>query len=461
MTKNELIEKWGRVLELLERELTAVSFDLWIKPLKPLAVKDDNIIIYASSIAAKNQCEKNFLNLIKFALDSVYSGEYVEFKIITGEEEKAKYEEDNSVKEVQHFEQNTTANYKTNLNQKYTFSNFVVGKSNQIVYAACKNVADYPGVRFNPLFVYGGVGLGKTHLLQAIGNQIVHDNPELRVLYVTCEQFTNDYIDSLRGNFKDNAIAVFRDKYRKVDVLLIDDIQFISKRIETQEAFFNTFNELYQQNKQVVIASDRPPKEIETLSDRLRSRLASGLIQDIGQPDFETRVAILMKKAQIENYNVQNEVIDYLAEKFDTNVRELEGCLSKVVFYANLLGHHFADLNDAREALKNVEKEDRAKINIDKIIDVCCDYYNVSREDLTGKKKNKEIVDPRQICMYLITEILDTPLVSIGKVFGNRDHTTVMHARDKVTRLLKDNSNMRAEISELKEKIKSNKGDDI
>ena len=458
MTKNELIDKWNKVLNLIEKEVTAVAYDLWIKALKPLAVKDDEIIIYASSVAAKNQCENNYLTLIKFALDSTFVGDYKGFKIITGEEEKNKYLESELVGEVP-VEEKRISNFKTNLNQKYTFSNFVVGKSNQIVYAACKNVADYPSYRFNPLFIYGGVGLGKTHLLHAIGNQIVHDNPEMKVLYVTCEQFTNDYIDAIRSNFKDNAISVFRDKYRNVDVLLMDDIQFISKKIETQENFFHTFNDLYQQNKQIVIASDRPPKEIETLSDRLRSRFASGMIQDIGQPDFETRVAILMKKAQIENYNVQSEVIDYLAEKYDTNVRELEGCLSKVVFYANLLGHHFADIEDAKEALKNVEKDDRAKVNIEKIISVCCDYYNVDREDLIGKKKNKEIVDPRQIAMYLITEILDTPLVNIGRIFGNRDHTTVMHARDKVTRMVKDNSNLRAEISELKEKIKSNSSD--
>ncbi len=458
MIKRQLVENWSRVLFLLEKEMTAVSFDLFIKTLKPLAIKDDKIILYAPTEMAKNQCEKNFMNLIKFALDSTFPGEFRDFKIITGEEEKNKFLDDELIGEIPQ-EEKKVSSYRTNLNQKYTFSNFVVGKSNQIVYAACKNVADYPGVRFNPLFVYGGVGLGKTHLLHAIGNQIIHNNPEMRVLYITCEQFTNDYMDAIRSDFKDNVISVFRDKYRNVDVLLIDDIQFIAKKIETQENFFHTFNDLYQQNKQIVIASDRPPKEIETLSDRLRSRLASGLIQDIGQPDFETRVAILMKKAQLENYNVQSEVIDYLAEKYDTNVRELEGCLSKVVFYANLLGHHFADINDAKEALKNVEKDDRARINMDRIIDVCCDYYKVDRDDLTGKKKNKEIVDPRQITMYLITEILDTPLVVIGRVFGNRDHTTVMHARDKVTRQLKDDSNLRAEISELKELIKNNKED--
>lgn len=449
----KLVENWNNVLSLLEKEVTAVSFDLWLKTLKPLAVKDDEIIIYAQSEACKNQCERNFLSLIRFALDSTFAGEYKGFKIITGEEEKKKYAEHELVGEIPEKERKSSSGFRTNLNSKYTFSNFVVGKSNQIVYAAAKNVADYPSARFNPLFIYGGVGLGKTHLLHAIGNQIVQDNPDMKVLYVTCEQFTNDYIDAIRSNFKENAVSVFRDKYRNVDVLLVDDIQFISKKIETQENFFHTFNDLYGQNKQIVIASDRPPKEIETLSDRLRSRLLSGMIQDIGQPDFETRVAILMKKAQLENLNVQSEVIDYLAEHYDTNVRELEGCLSKVVFYANLIGHHFAGLEDAKIALKNFEEDNTPKITIEKIINVCCDYYHVDREDLVGKKKSKEIVDPRQICMYLITEILNTPLKTIGGVFG-RDHTTVMHARDKVTRMLKQDANLKVEVGELKEIIK-------
>lgn len=451
----KLVENWNNVLSLLEKEVTAVSFDLWIKSLKPLAVKDDEIIIYASSVVAKNQCERNFMTLIKLALDSVFGPDYKGFKIITGEEEKNKFLEEELVGELPVEDKKSTLSFKTNLNPKYTFSNFVVGKSNQIVYAACHNVAEHPSCRFNPLFIYGGVGLGKTHLLHAIGNQILKEDPEMKVLYVTCEQFTNDYIDAIRSNFKDNAISVFREKYRNVDVLLMDDIQFISKKIETQENFFHTFNDLYQQNKQIVIASDRPPKEIETLSDRLRSRFASGLIQDIGQPDFETRVAILMKKAQLENYNVQNEVIDYLADSCDTNVRELEGCLSKVVFYANLLGHHFADINDAKEALKNAQKDDKASVTMEKIIKTCCEYFNVSKEDLIGKKKNKEIVDPRQITMYLITEILDTPLVAIGRVFGNRDHTTVMHARDKVARMYQDNLKIKNEINELKDIIKN------
>ena len=454
-----LKENWNKVLDIMEKSVTAVTFDLWVKALSPYTIYEDKIILYTSSVSAKNQCEKNFKGLLKMALDEVFQDEYSGFKIIT-DDEKDQYtisneeeldENINSTSEAAIVVQN-----RINLNPKYTFANFVVGKSNQFVYAAARSVAENPGERFNPLFIYGGVGLGKTHLMHAIGNFIAKNFPGKKVMYVTCEQFTNDYIGAIRSGTKEKDIASFREKYRNVDVLLMDDIQFISKKIETQENFFHTFNDLYQMNKQIVLASDRAPKEIETLSDRLKSRFASGLVQDIQAPDFETRVAILIKKAQIENYNVESEVIDYLAEKFDTNVRELEGYLGKVVFYANLLGHHFAGLEDAYAALKDIKKEDKESLNIDKIIKVCCDYFNVSKDDLTGKRKTKEIVEPRQICMYIITEFLDMPLISVGEAFGGRDYTTVIHARDKIARNIKTDEKLKACIVDLKERIKRN-----
>lgn len=453
----KLKENWDKVLNIMEKQVTAITFDLWVKALVPYTVYEDKIILFTNSVSAKNQCEKNFKPLLKLALDEVFKDEYSGFKIIT-EDEKNLYtvqEESEENLDEQVPSENIKEN-RINLNPKYTFNNFVVGKSNQFVYAAARSVAENPSAKFNPLFIYGGVGLGKTHLLHAIGNYIAKNFPNKRIIYVTCEQFANDYIDAIRSGVKENAISSFREKYRNVDVLLMDDIQFISKKTETQENFFHTFNDLYQANKQIVLASDRPPKDIETLSDRLRSRFASGLIQDIQSPDFETRVAILIKKAQIENYNVESEVIDYLAENFDTNVRELEGYLSKVVFHANLLGHHFAGLEDAYMALKDIEKEDKENLDIEKIIKICCEYFNVSREDLISKKKNKEIVVPRQICMFIITEFLDTPLVAIGDYFGGRDHTTVMHARDKITRNLKTDDKLKNQIFDLKDKIKGN-----
>ncbi|HAJ77832.1 MAG TPA: chromosomal replication initiator protein DnaA, partial [Clostridiales bacterium] len=285
-------------------------------------------------------------------------------------------------------------------------------------------------------------------LMHAIGNYLNQTNPSLNVRYVTCEKFTNDYIDSLRGG-KNNSVSSFREKYRNVDVLMVDDIQFISNKTETQEEFFHTFNDLYQNGKQVIIASDRHPKEIPTLTDRLVNRLVSGLIQDVQSPDFETRVAILKRKAQEENYRVEEAVYSYLAEKINTNIRELEGCLAKVHFYAGIHCKHFASLEDAELALQD-EVTEKEVISADDVINAVCKYYNVDIGDLTGKKKNKEIVDPRQMAIYLITELTDLPLTSIGTYFGGRDHTTIMHARDKITTEIKTNSRTKTIANDIK-----------
>ncbi len=269
-------------------------------------------------------------------------------------------------------------------------------------------------------------------------------------MYATCEKFTNDYIESLRAN-KDMANFEFREKYRNLDVLMIDDIQFISNKTSTQEEFFHTFNDLYQRQKQIIIASDRPPKEIATLEERLRSRFTSGLIQDIQTPDFETRVAILRKKAQQEKYSIDDEVINFIAEKIDTNIREMEGILSKVFFFATLLGKKSATLEEAYEAMKENMDEIKEGLSPDMVIDTVCKYFNISKNDIVGKKKNKEIVEPRMICIYLICELLDLPLVAIGKKFGDRDHTTIMHARDKITEQIKTNNKIKVYITDIKD----------
>ena len=343
--------------------------------------------------------------------------------------------------------------HQNSFNPKYTFDNFVVGKCNQIVYAAAHSVAENPGKRFNPLFIYGGVGLGKTHLLHAIGNYIASENPDLKIKYVTCEQFTNDYINSLHGSAKELNINKFREKYRLTDVLMVDDIQFISNKNETQEEFFHTFNDLFQNNKQIIIASDRPPKDIATLSDRLKSRFASGFIQDMQIPDFETRVAILRKKAQLEKYSIDDEVINFIAEKVDTNIREMEGLLTKVYFFATLLGKKTATLEEAKEAFKEDLDEKRDDLSPETIINAVCKYFSVSKADLVGKKKNKEIVEPRMIAIYLTCELLDLPLVVIGKTFGGRDHTTIIHAREKITEQIKENGKIKSLVGAVKEII--------
>lgn len=444
----ELQIMWERVLSKLEMMTTAVSFDLWIRPLEVLEFKDYNtLILVASSTTAKNQLLKNHKIQLQNAINEVFN-DNINFEILDQNEKDEYIKTNTPAKNQKVEEEGNKAN--SNFNEKYTFDNFVVGKSNQFVYAAAKSVAENPGQKFNPLFIYGGVGLGKTHLLHAIGNYIKSAYPDKKIMYATCEKFTNDYIESLRAN-KDMANFEFREKYRNLDVLMIDDIQFISNKTSTQEEFFHTFNDLYQRQKQIIIASDRPPKEIATLEERLRSRFTSGLIQDIQTPDFETRVAILRKKAQQEKYSIDDEVINFIAEKIDTNIREMEGILSKVFFFATLLGKKSATLEEAYEAMKENMDEIKEGLSPDMVIDTVCKYFNISKSDIVGKKKNKEIVEPRMICIYLICELLDLPLVAIGKKFGDRDHTTIMHARDKITEQIKTNNKIKVYITDIKD----------
>ncbi len=436
-------ESWNNVLNLMINEVTTITFDLWVKTLEPLTISDSCLIILASSETAKKRCNELCANALRLAISDSFDG-VESYKIISPEEKdnfSPQKENLNNLPEIK------TVETGFQFNPKYTFESFVVGKSNEFVYAASRAVAENPGKRFNPLFIYGGVGLGKTHLMHAIGNFIKQNSPNSKVIYVTCEKFTNDYIDSLRG--KEKTISSFREKYRNVDILMVDDIQFISNKTETQEEFFHTFNDLYQNGKQIVIASDRHPKEIATLSDRLISRFTSGLIQDIQSPDFETRVAILKRKAFEENYNVEDKVFSYLAEKLDSNIRELEGFLAKVHFYAGIHCKHFATLEDAIEALQD-EVTEKEATTIDDVVDAVCKYYKTTKTDLIGKKKNKEIVEPRQMAIYLITELTDLPLTSIGTYFGKRDHTTVMHARDKIANEIKDNSRTRTASQDIK-----------
>lgn len=445
-------ENWTQVLDAVSNEVTSITYDLWIKNLEPIEVRDGCLVLKANTETTKKRVEELCTDVLKLAISDCFEN-VSSFKILSPEEKL-----ENKEPEVQ------TNNYQTNqidqiakqgtiqFNPKYTFDSFVIGKSNQIAYAAARAVAENPGQKFNPLVIYGGVGLGKTHLLHAIGNYVKANNPNLNVLYVTCEKFTNDYIYSLQASSKEKSISAFREKYRNVDVLIVDDFQFISNKTETKEEFFHTFNDLYQNNKQVIIASDRHPKEIPNLADRLLTRMLSGLTQDIQSPDYETRVAVLKRKAMEENYNIEDEVFSYLAERIDTNVRELEGCLAKVHFYAGIHGRHFASMADAEEVMKDDQPEKEA-ISANDIIDAVCKYYNVSRQDVTGKKKNKEIVEPRQMCIYLITELIDLPLTSIGGYFGGKDHTTIMHSRDKIAEQIKTNTRTKTAITDLKNLI--------
>ena len=439
---------WQQVLEKLELRISSVSFMLWIKTIKPIEIDDkDNFVIAAQSVSAKNQILRNFIDKIGECCFEIV-GKPLKI-VVLDQNEEIEYLKNNKVDE-----KNVSAKEEKNpFIEKFTFDNFVVGKSNQFVYAAARTVAEHPGKRYNPLFIYGGVSKRKTHLLHSIGNYIREFSPNLNIKYTTCEQFTNDYISSLYSPTKNKAIMEFRGKYRNLDVLMVDDIQFISRGKETQEEFFHTFNELIMSNKQVIICSDRPPKDIPTLEDRLRSRFASGLIHDIQQPDIETRIAILHKKSQLEKYYAEDEVINYIAEHIDTNIRELEGKLSEVYFLATLSGKKVATMDEVKDIFSNQREEHKNDLTADKIISVVCDYFNISYQDIVGKKKSKEIVEPRMISIYLISEMLSLPLVNIGKLFGGRDHTTIMHSRDKISQDLKNNKKTQTLVNEIKKML--------
>ena len=443
-----LLDQWKKVLNKLENEVTAVTFDLWINTLTPIQYANDELILLAPSVTAKNQVNQQ---AIFEKLTKCVRQEFTPYTFVRVTESQ-EYEQNIRSQENEFDAILKEQSLKSKFNKKYTFDNFVVGRSNQVVCAAMQSVAENPGYKFNPLFIYSGVGLGKTHLLHAVGNYLNEHRPELNVLYVTCEKFTNDYVDSIR-NGKEKLNQEFRDKYRNVDVLMIDDIQSIRGKPSTQEEFFNTYNELYQNNKQIIIASDRPPKEMSELEERLRSRFSSGLIQDIQEPDYETKVAIIKKKCSQEGYLVDEDVVDFIAKKTGTNIREMEGILSKVVFFSGLLGKPHTTIDDAYEALKDYTENERTDLDAEKIINTVCDFFKVTREDLIGKKRNKEIVEPRQLCVYLIDEMLNIPLTAIGGLLGGRDHTTIMHARDKIGNQMKINQHVRTLINDIKSRL--------
>ena len=341
-------------------------------------------------------------------------------------------------------------NQRAQLNPKYTFDTFVIGNSNRFAHAAALAVAEAPAQAYNPLFIYGGVGLGKTHLMHAIGHYILNQNPHSKVVYVSSEKFTNELINSIR----DDRNNEFREKYRNVDVLLIDDIQFIAGKESTQEEFFHTFNALHEANKQIIISSDRPPKEIPTLEDRLRSRFEWGLISDIQPPDLETRIAILKKKAKMENLNIPDDVMLYIATKIQSNIRELEGALIRIVAYSSLTNKEVT-VELAEEALKDIISDTKPrKITVDLIKEVVAKEFNVKIEDFNSKKRTRAIAYPRQIAMYLTRELTDLSLPKIGDEFGGRDHTTVIHAYDKIANDIKESEDFKNRVDNLIKDIK-------
>lgn len=444
----ELFDIWNKALNIIKSELTEVSFNTWLKCTEPLLIDGDTIILSVPNDFTKGILEARYQNLISNAIKLVTSKSYsLEFVLNNDETIKALYNQRTQNKSTENKNIQDDMNSQ-NLNPKYTFDTFVIGNSNRFAHAASLAVAESPAKAYNPLFIYGGVGLGKTHLMHAIGHYILDINPKLKVVYVSSEKFTNELINSI----KDDKNVMFRNRYRNVDILLIDDIQFIAGKERTQEEFFHTFNDLYEASKQIIISSDRPPKEIPTLEDRLRSRFEWGLIADIQPPDFETRIAILKKKADVEGLNISNDVMVYIANKIQSNIRELEGALIRVVAYSSLTNKEVS-VDLANEALKDIISNKSKQITIELIQDVVASYFNLRLDDFKSKRRTRNVAFPRQIAMYLARKLTDLSLPKIGDEFGGRDHTTVIHAFEKISSDLTTDEGLKETIRELNKKL--------
>ncbi|MFD2638479.1 chromosomal replication initiator protein DnaA [Piscibacillus salipiscarius] len=442
-------EIWTKALSEIEKKVSKPSFDTWLKSTEAKFIENDQIVIAAPNEFARDWLENSYSKLISSTIYDI-TGAELEPKFIIPETEDIDEPQKQPIKKMNQLKQNDSSS-KSMLNSKYTFETFVIGSGNRFAHAASLAVAEAPAKAYNPLFIYGGVGLGKTHLMHAIGHYVLEHNPSARVVYTTSEKFTNEFINSIR----DNKAIDFRNKYRNVDVLLIDDIQFLAGKEQTQEEFFHTFNTLHEENKQIVISSDRPPKEIPTLEDRLRSRFEWGLITDITPPDLETRIAILRKKAKADGLDIPNEVMLYIANQIDTNIRELEGALIRVVAYSSLVNEDI-DAALAASALKDIIPNSKPKeITIKGIQEIIGEKYHVRLEDFAAKKRTKSVAFPRQIAMYLSRELTDYSLPKIGEEFGGRDHTTVIHAHEKISKMMAEDLQLQREIDDLIETIKS------
>lgn len=446
--ESDLKELWQKTLNIIKSEMSEVSFNTWIKSCEPISISSDTIKISVPNSFTQDILDKRYKDLVANSIKAICSKLYkIEFLIssdLQSEETTKEHKKEKSL--VVNDEMSTT------LNPKYTFDSFVIGNSNRFAHAASLAVAEAPAKAYNPLFIYGGVGLGKTHLMHAIGHYILQNNPNAKVVYVSSEKFTNELINSIR----DDKNEEFRNKYRNVDILLIDDIQFIAGKERTQEEFFHTFNALHDANKQIILSSDRPPKEIPTLEDRLRSRFEWGLIADIQIPDFETRMAILKKKADVEKLNVENEVMVYIATKIKSNIRELEGALIRIVAYSSLTNREIT-VDLASEALKDIISKKQGKnITINLIQDIVSSYFNLRVEDLKSQRRTRNVAYPRQIAMYLSRKLTDMSLPKIGEEFGGRDHTTVIHAYEKISDNLNTDETLQHTIEDITKKLTQN-----
>lgn len=444
-------EKWSDILNMIkiEHDVSDVSYSAWLEPLKVYKVEGNVVtIIVTNGSMALSYINKKYILPLKVAIAET-TGEDFEISLVLPEEIKEEVKPQPSLDTPVSLNENIE---KANLNPRYTFDTFVVGNNNKMAHAASVAVAESPGEAYNPLFIYGGVGLGKTHLMHSIAHFVLQKNPNAKVLYVTSEYFTNELIDSIR-NGNNSTMSKFREKYRNIDVLLIDDIQFIIGKESTQEEFFHTFNSLHGAKKQIVISSDKPPKDMEILEDRLRSRFEWGLIVDISSPDYETRMAILRKKEELDGYKIDDEVIEYIAKNVKSNIRELEGSLNKIMAYANLEQKEI-NLDLAEKVLKDIISPNQKRIiTPELILDVVAEHFDLTAADLIGNKRNSKIVFPRQIAMYLCRHMTEVTLKNIGKVLGGRDHTTIMNGISKIEKDLETSESTKEIIDILKKKI--------
>jgi len=433
---------WEAVVSYLQQgTLNPAAFASWIAPLKPLKIENNNFVLVAKDEHVKTTVNSRYLTKIVGA-----------FKVVCGKDYYVNIILESEIENQKNVIEKKSPNLEgTNLKAKFVFDSFVSGKSNQFAYGASLAVAENPGVSYNPLFIHGNVGLGKTHLMHAIGNYVLQNNPDAKVLYTSTESLMNEFVNAIRRDKNQE----FRDKYRKVDVLLVDDIQFLGDKEGIQEEFFHTFNALHSDSKQIILTSDKPPSELKSIEDRLRSRFASGLPVDITSPDFETRSAILLNKVESEGVDVEPEVIDFIAKNILSNIRELEGALNTVTARAKLTGSK-CTLEFAQKALEDmVKQKERREVDVVYIQETVANYYNLTVDDIISKKRTANVTYARHVAMYLSRMILDKPLKDIGRDFGGKDHTTIIHAVDKITSNLDKNKSLKKELSDLERKIRA------
>ena len=444
-----IFEKWDQILQYVkeEHDISDISFETWLKPLKICTIKGNTLYIEVPlDSMAVNYISKKYELPLRVSITEMTGVEYhLEFIL----EDKAKELKSAQAKKP------ATIPERSNLNPSYTFDTFVVGNNNRFAQSASLAVAESPGESYNPLYIYGGPGLGKTHLMHSIGNFILDQNPEMRVLYVTSEEFTNEVIESIRtGNA--TAMTKLREKYRTVDVLMIDDIQFVIGKESTQEEFFHTFNVLHSAGKQIILTSDKPPKEMQTLEERIQSRFEWGLMADIGLPDYETRMAILRRKVEADEMELGDDILNYIANHIKSNIRELEGALNKLLAFGNLVKTEIT-LDIAIKELQNIITPDKPKeITPQLIIEAVSEHCQISLEQMISKNRSNDIARPRQIAMYLCKTLTNTPLASIGALLGGRDHSTIIHGINKITDEYNSNENTRILIDTIKKKINPN-----